>query len=130
MKRNTQQRTVILGILSVHKDHPTAEELYNEVRGQLPRVSLGTVYRNLDLLARKGDVRRIDNGIGPSRFDPVTDNHPHFRCPGCNRVFDMPEELSVDRLIDVETLKRSGFGTDGLILELRKRCGSCGDGGQ
>ncbi|MBN2508691.1 MAG: transcriptional repressor [Spirochaetales bacterium] len=125
MKRNTQQRQVILRLLSARKDHPTAEELYQEVRQEMPRVSMGTVYRNLDLLARKGEIRRIDGAAGPSRFDPVNDNHPHYRCPGCNRVFDLPRDLSLERLVDVPLLKKHGFTTDGLVLEVRKYCDVC-----
>ncbi len=125
MKRTTQQRRVILEVLSAHRDHPTAEELYHEIRETLPSISLGTVYRNLDLLSRNGDVTRIVGSSGPSRFDPVNDGHPHIRCPECNRVFDLPGKCSIDDLLDTSCLKQHGVNIQGVLLEFTALCGGC-----
>jgi Fur family ferric uptake transcriptional regulator len=88
--RNTEQRTVILEELRKCRHHPGADELYLQVRRRLPRVSLGTVYRNLELLAAQGIIQRLDLGSGQKRFDPVTEPHGHFRCTGCGAVEDLP----------------------------------------
>ena len=125
MKRTTQQRKVILEILSAHVDHPTAEELYDEIRETLPSISMGTVYRNLDLLSRKGEITRIPGGTGPSRFDPVHEGHPHLRCTGCNRVFDLPEECSLGKLINRSLLKKHGILIEGIQLEILSYCSDC-----
>jgi len=88
--RNTQQRTVILEELRKCRTHPGADELYAQVRRRLPRISLGTVYRNLELLAAQGCVQRLELGPGGMRFDPMVEEHAHFRCTECGRVEDLP----------------------------------------
>ena len=90
MKRNTAPRKAILDVLAPHKDHPTADEIYREVREILPNVSLGTVYRNLDKMSQAGFILKIE-GAGQKRFDPNPAPHPHFRCDICGCVEDIPE---------------------------------------
>jgi Fur family transcriptional regulator, peroxide stress response regulator len=87
--RMTVQRRVILEQLRRHSDHPGAEVLYDEVRQILPRVSLGTVYRNLDVLTETGMIQRIDSGGVHAHFDPVPVSHPHFVCDRCGAVRDL-----------------------------------------
>ncbi len=80
------------------EDHPSADELYEAVRKELPRISLGTVYRNLLSLAEEGQVRILDTGSGHRRFDPNTSEHAHFRCLKCGRVEDVPGGVMVPGL--------------------------------
>ena len=75
--------------LSTHKDHPGAELIYTEVRRRLPRISLGTVYRNLDVLAKKGVIQRLDVGDDHCHYDPNPEMHPHFFCTSCRSVTDL-----------------------------------------
>jgi Fur family ferric uptake transcriptional regulator len=93
--RNTEQRTVILEELRKCRNHPVADELYLQVRRRLPHISLGTVYRNLELLASQGIIQRLDIGPGQKRFDPVTERHGHFRCTGCGAVEDLPFQVQL-----------------------------------
>ncbi|MBN2298174.1 MAG: transcriptional repressor [Deltaproteobacteria bacterium] len=88
--RLTKQRKLILEELERVKDHPTAYEVYERVRGRLPQISLGTVYRNLDILSANGIIKRLDIGQGQRRFDITTDDHKHIRCIFCNRIDDIP----------------------------------------
>jgi len=89
--RNTRQRVVILDILRETKAHPTAEKIYREARRVIPNISLGTVYRNLNLLRDHGMVREIrPNDGGPSRFEGVHTPHAHFHCVGCSSLLDIP----------------------------------------
>jgi len=67
--RKTEQRAVILDELRKCRNHPGADELYARVRGRLPRISLATVYRNLELMAARGLIRRLDPAAGSRRFD-------------------------------------------------------------
>ncbi len=97
-KRNTKQKDTILRSLQNRTDHPSADELYEEVRKELPRISLGTVYRNLMNLSEAGEIRVLDTGSGHRRFDPDTSDHAHFRCLRCGRVEDVPGDVSVPRL--------------------------------
>lgn len=87
--RLTSQRQVILEELQKVKTHPTANEVYDMVRKRLPRIGLGTVYRNLDLLAEKGIIRKLEVGGEQKRFDGDTSQHYHIRCVKCNRVEDV-----------------------------------------
>jgi Fur family ferric uptake transcriptional regulator len=96
--RKTEQRSVILDELRKCRNHPGADELYARVRGRLPRISLATVYRNLELMASQGLLRRIGPGAGSRRYDPVVENHGHFRCTACGRVEDLPFCLELPAL--------------------------------
>ena len=86
--RMTRQREVILAELRRVKTHPTADEVHRMVRRRLPHVSLATVYRNLELLAGHGYIRKIEGGPSQMRFDADTSRHFHSRCRICGRIFD------------------------------------------
>jgi len=91
--RQTEQRTLILEELNACAReglHPGAEELHARLRKRLPRISLATVYRNLELLAGSGVIGRVDGGGGHRRFDGVREPHCHFHCTACGRVEDLP----------------------------------------
>jgi len=89
MIRLTTQRHIILEELSKVKTHPTASELYDMVRKRLPRIGLGTVYRNLELMADSGMILKIEVGGTQKRFDATTDAHYHIRCSACGKVDDI-----------------------------------------
>ncbi len=93
--RNTEQKSVILKVLQTHKDHPTADQIYTEVRETLPKISLGTVYRNLEKLSNNGVILRLELGGGQKRFDPNPVDHTHFRCISCSAVEDVAGELEI-----------------------------------
>jgi Fur family ferric uptake transcriptional regulator len=86
----TEQRRVILEELKQLYSHPTAEELHRIVRRRLPRISLATVYRNLEILCDGGLAQKIDTAGAQRRFDGNTLNHYHVRCTTCGRVEDLP----------------------------------------
>ncbi|MFH1069010.1 MAG: transcriptional repressor [Candidatus Glassbacteria bacterium] len=87
----TNQRRVVLEELRKLRTHPTADELYGLVRARLPRISLGTVYRNLQVLAREGAIRCLSEG-SRMRWDGTLHNHYHVRCCVCGRVADVPAQ--------------------------------------
>ncbi len=91
--RMTTQRQVILEELKKLKTHPTAGELCQIVRERLPRISLGTVYRNLEILSRQGMIQKLEVGGTEMRFDGATHNHYHLRCLHCGRVDDLDMEV-------------------------------------
>jgi len=90
-KRNTEQRRVILEELQKLTSHPTAANLYEVVRKRLPKISLGTVYRNLELLARNNIIRKLELGGSEARFDGDVHRHYHVRCVQCGRVDDLAD---------------------------------------
>ena len=89
--RNTRQRTVILEELRKLKTHPTAAGLHGIVRRKMPKISLGTVYRNLELLTQTGVIQKLDFNSGEARYDGTVTYHDHLRCIHCGRVDDAPD---------------------------------------
>ncbi len=99
-QRNTRQREVILGELCKLTSHPTAVGLHEIVKQRLPKISLGTVYRNLELLRKMGAVRKLQFSEAEARFDGNVEPHDHVRCVKCGRVDDVhgsPLELNKDK---------------------------------
>lgn len=96
--KHSKQRDSIKAFLSTRKDHPTADVVYRNVRESFPNISLGTVYRNLTLLADIGEIARIRVGDSVDHFDYDTLPHYHFICSECGCVIDlnmpMTEHLS------------------------------------
>ena len=85
----SRQRASIKEYLDHTTEHPTADTVYLHVREEFPRISLGTVYRNLNLLADMGEAIKITTPDGGDRFDGNTHPHYHVVCTCCNRVFDL-----------------------------------------
>lgn len=123
LQRMTRQRLVILETLCGLHSHPTAEELYEMVRRKLPNVSLGTIYRNLDVLTRSGRVRRLDTRGTQARFDAETDPHHHVRCQICGRV----DDVAVTPGTEIRRPKKSenGFEILGHRIEFDGLCPDC-----
>ncbi len=88
--RMTHQRQVILEEIQKVNTHPTADEVYELVRKQLPRISLGTIYRNLEILSASGLIQKIGPLSNQMRFDGITKKHYHLRCMYCGRIEDAP----------------------------------------
>ena len=88
--RLTKQRQVILEVLRSHNIHPTADTLYEMVRKRLPRISLGTVYRNLEILTALGEIQTLELSGSQKRYDGIAQKHYHIRCVNCDQVDDAP----------------------------------------
>ena len=89
-RRMTRQRRVILEELAKVTSHPTADAVYEMVRKRIPSISLGTVYRNLEILSCNGYISKIEVGGCQKRFDANVVAHDHVRCTACGRVDDIP----------------------------------------
>lgn len=122
--RMTRQRRIILDELRRTDTHPTAEELYEMVRRRIPRISLGTVYRNLEMLCDTGMVLKLELGGGRRRFDGnVQTEHYHARCLSCNRVSDVAGEVVQEISYRVDDL--DGFLVTGHQLTFMGVCAAC-----
>ena len=123
LQRNTPQRRIVLEELRKVTSHPTAVELYELVRNRLPKISLGTVYRNLDLLAEWGAIQKLTFGGREARFDGNADRHYHARCLRCGRVDDLhglPAQSTVKEPKEV-----GGYEILGHRLEFVGNCPDC-----
>ena len=119
----SRQREEIVHFLKTRKDHPTAEVVYENVRIVYPKISLGTVYRNLTLLSDTGEILRLRLGDGVDHFDADTSEHYHVLCNGCGIVEDLDmkgKKLSIDTSI----LPYDGTIT-GHIIYFKGICKNC-----
>lgn len=85
----SRQREAIKASLMNRCDHPTADALYASIREEFPNISLGTVYRNLNLLVETGEIRKLSCGSGADHYDGDVSPHYHFVCRECGHVYDM-----------------------------------------
>lgn len=122
MKRNTVQKQLIYAALC-SADHPTATELYDILRAENPKLSLGTVYRVLSQFADDGRVIRLGSSDEPSRYDATLTPHAHAHCVICGRVFD----LSDDEISAVLKKSPQGFKVLSSKVEYTGVCGDCGN---
>ena len=128
-QRNTRQRRVILEELRKLSSHPTAADLYEIVRRHLPRISLGTVYRNLELLARMDLIQKLEISGTEARFDGNPDRHYHVRCVRCERVDDLhevPDDPMKGGFEELDGYEILGYRLEffGICPECRKRPGA------
>ncbi|UCF95580.1 MAG: transcriptional repressor [Desulfobacterales bacterium] len=119
----TCQRKVILEELRKVNTHPSADEIYQMVRKRLPRISLGTVYRNLEILSALGEIQKLEPGGHLKRFDGNPHDHYHIRCTRCDRVADAPLnlQLSVEEKLQAAT----DYKITGHKLEFVGLCPRC-----
>jgi len=121
--RKTQQRKIILEELQKSRKHPTALEIYDAVRIQLPKISIGTVYRNLEVLQEMGLIKRIHTGDSQMHFDSNVEDHNHIRCLKCGKVRDISIEPFVEYNQDGNDFK--GFDVIGHNIEFVGLCPEC-----
>ncbi len=124
-KRDTKQRRLVLEAVRSRTDHPTADEIYLAVREKDGRISRGTVYRNLSVLADSGELTHV-RVPAADRYDLRLDLHYHIFCTGCGAVFDAPEEYDggADRRVEAATgfsIERHRTVFEGLCPECREK---------
>ena len=123
-QRMTKQRSMILRVLKDFKGHPTAYQIHEAVKKDLPRLSLGTVYRNLEILCGLGLVRQIKVG-NRRRFDADLSNHNHIRCISCGKVDDFPAVKFYTEKSSAEI--NSEYKVLGHRVDFYGVCGPCQD---
>jgi len=89
MQRQSKQRDAIRADITSRYDHPTAEMVYASVRQEHPRISLATVYRNLENFASTGEIIKFSVPGRPDRYDVTTREHSHAHCRKCDQIFDL-----------------------------------------
>lgn len=119
----SRQREAVLVYLRSTKSHPTAEQVYHEIRKDFPKISLGTVYRNLNLLADQGKIVQLNCGDGVEHFDAMTEPHNHFICRHCGSVLDL--EFAPDLSIDAEADKTFSGKIEGHEIYFYGTCENC-----
>ena len=121
-QRNSRQRQLILEAVRARCDHPTADQIYLDVRTQDDKISRGTVYRNLGLLSGEGQISQV-RVPAADRYDLRQDRHYHLFCTGCGRVFDAP--LSYCPEHDAQVAAESGFQISRHRMIFEGLCSDC-----
>jgi Fur family ferric uptake transcriptional regulator len=121
--RMTHQRRVILETVKSADPHATVDDIYQTVRESLPRISLGTIYRNLDILAEQGLIRKVGRPSPQMRFESNMGPHHHVRCLVCDRIEDV--HLGDLSCLDHAVTNGAGFEINGYDLEFYGLCPKC-----
>ncbi len=121
--RMTHQREIILQELKKSKNHPSADELYERVKKKLPRISLATVYRNLEILSEAGTINKIEISGRQKRFDWELGQHNHIYCVQCHRVDNI--QLKQSRKSTPQPDDHRGYKIDGCRVEFFGYCPEC-----
>jgi len=119
----TTQRAAVFDYLSGVEHHPTAEEVFLAVKPKLPRISLATVYKNLEALVNCGAVSKLAYGNASARYDIRTDHHYHTRCLKCGKIWDLDVQEGSELLARIKPQK--GFEVKDYRLELLGHCREC-----
>lgn len=122
--RQTNQRQLIYDyVLNSSLAHPTAEQIFQSVRKRLPRISFGTVYRNLEILQKQGLLILLYYNKEYVRYDAIIDNHYHFVCEHCDKV----ENVVCEELLELNSQikKRHGFNVRYHRIFFYGRCRDC-----
>ncbi|MCL2085457.1 transcriptional repressor [Candidatus Saccharibacteria bacterium] len=122
--RNSRQSMLVRANIMNRYDHPTAAAVYESVRAESPNISLGTVYRNLDKLARDGEILRISVPGQADRFDATTREHYHLICKKCGEAMDV-ESRKIVRALGKVFNDDSGFRVDDIQLVAMGKCKGC-----
>lgn len=121
--RMTRQKKVILEELSHLKSHPSAYEVYEAVRKRLPKISMGTVYRNLQRLAETGTVKSLQPSSSQRRYDENPNDHYHVRCQKCGCLVDV--WLEPLKGMEKKVSQMTRFSIEGHFLEFYGVCPCC-----
>lgn len=118
----SKQKELILKTVKENHIHPSTEKIYELVKYNIPNISLGTVYRNLNKFAQKGSIKKIEGINGSSIFDGNTEKHHHFICEQCNSVIDIDEK---DIPIEMGNISNKEFTIHSYDLTLKGICSKC-----
>ena len=104
-RRTSKKRSAIYEALCNTTAHPSAEQIYTQLKPEIPDLSLGTVYRNLAMFKQDGEIVSVGTVAGLERFDGNTAPHAHFVCTKCTDVIDVPQdELPQDFIRSAEAV--------------------------
>ncbi|MBQ9071742.1 MAG: transcriptional repressor [Bacilli bacterium] len=114
--RNTRQKELILDIINKSCSHPNAYDVYLECRKEIPNISLGTVYRNLNTLVESNRIQKINCNDNIDRYDKMI-NHSHFICIKCNKIIDINEKVDYNEYVGDNKVLNCKVILEGLCRE-------------
>ncbi|MGN1433712.1 MAG: Fur family transcriptional regulator [Ruminococcus sp.] len=121
-QRDSKQRRMILEAVMKRNDHPTADQIYIDVRAKNNKISRGTVYRNLGILSENEEITNVKVPAA-DRYDSRKDRHYHIYCIGCGKTFDAPLSYRAD--YDEQIERETGFQVSRHRLIFEGLCPDC-----
>lgn len=125
--KHFRKRSAILACLRSTTTHPSAEWVYEQVKQEIPDISLATVYRNLALFKSQGLIQSVATVNGVERFDSNVAPHVHFLCTGCDKILDLPQ-LEIPAALCREAARQSGSVIESCQLSFTGLCPDCQKG--
>lgn len=123
VRRHSQKRDRIYEYIKGTCCHPTADMIYQELRPEIPNLSLGTVYRNLKQLEEDGKIRKVTVLQNSERYEAVMHDHAHFVCRECQKVMDC-DDLNIEQIAKVFPLP-DGYTAESFSLTITGLCDEC-----
>ena len=123
MIKKSRQRDAIIKVLRSTKSHPSAEWIYEQVKMEIPKIGLATVYRNLRILEQAGEVLKVCTPDDTAHFDGCTRKHYHFYCDRCGKILDL--DVPLDNTIEARVARKTGLKVILHRLELSGLCLDC-----
>ena len=123
--RLTRQRRIILDHIRSLKTHPTADDIYPNLKKAIPSISLGSLYRNLDVLAREGMISKLEEFGEPKRYDGNTDEHLHFQCVKCGAVLDYESDKVCEIRKQILSVLKSESSVHSISIKIKGICPEC-----
>lgn len=124
VQRYSKKREAILSLLRMTPNHPSAEQIYQQMKLQYPDISLGTVYRNLSQFKEQGEIICVATVNGVERFDANVDPHVHFICQSCGRVQDL-HQMEIPAGLCLTAARETGARIDQCWLTFHGECAEC-----
>ena len=122
--KNFRKRNAILQYLRNSEDHPSAEKIYTDLKKEIPDLSMGAVYRNLNLFKEQGLITAVATVNGVERYDPDTTPHVHFICNTCNAVAHL-ERLETPEMLTAKAEAAIGCKVGACQLYFTGQCRTC-----
>jgi Fe2+ or Zn2+ uptake regulation protein len=122
-ERQSAQRSLVFQIVADRCDHPTAQDVYEQARSQMPAISLGTVYRNLQRLVDQGKLLESKNGPKPARYEARRHRHYHIHCTECGALEDV--SVRYQEALDRHVAKQLRYQLQEHRLEFFGVCPRC-----
>ena len=119
----THQRLIIFQALMESKRHPSAEDIYNEVRAHDPVISLGTVYKSLEMFEKLGLIQRVNQLYHTARYDAECMAHGHIICKKCEKIMDVHWDMAPE--LPLTTEQTAGYQVDEVVVHYLGYCPDC-----
>lgn len=123
-RKHSKKRDAILQCIRSTKSHPSAEWIYQQLKPQIPDLSLGTVYRNLAMFKADGTIQSLGTVAGLERYDGNTDPHTHFICTVCGKVVDL-DHVEFPPMTLQEAESSAGGSIQSYQLQFFGQCAGC-----